>query len=86
MLLSVIKSLHDSKASTLKQREDHNSNVMPTVSDIQACIAGTCKTVANSYGDFKDKAKKQVMKQKYLFVDSTSYFLYCSIYRPGFEY
>lgn len=34
-----------------------------TVADIEACMAGTCKTVADSYGFFKNNAKEQVMKQ-----------------------
>ncbi|TKY53856.1 root UVB sensitive 6 [Spatholobus suberectus] len=59
VLLSFIKSSNESKASSLKQSEDLNSNVMHTVADIEACIADTCKIVANSYGFFKNKAKEQ---------------------------
>ncbi|KAL2339324.1 hypothetical protein Fmac_013770 [Flemingia macrophylla] len=59
VLLSFIKSSNESMASSLKQREVLNSNVLHTVADIESCIADTCKTVASSYGLFKNKAKEQ---------------------------
>nr|KYP52099.1 UPF0420 protein C16orf58 isogeny [Cajanus cajan] len=59
VLLSFLKSSNESMASSLKQREDVNSNMMHTVSDIESCIADTCKIVASSYGLFKNKAKEQ---------------------------
>ncbi|RDX84695.1 Protein root UVB sensitive 6, partial [Mucuna pruriens] len=60
VLLSFIKSANESKASSLKQREeDLNSNVMHTAADIEACMVDTCKIVANCYGLFKNKAKEQ---------------------------
>lgn len=62
LLFNLIKSWNESNASSLKQREDL-SNMTHTVADIEACMAGTCKTVADSYGCFKNKAKEQVIKQ-----------------------
>lgn len=62
LFFSLMKSLNENKASSLKQREDL-SNMTHTVADIEACMAGTCKTVADSYGCFKNKAKEQVIKQ-----------------------
>ncbi|RZC04940.1 Protein root UVB sensitive 6 isoform B [Glycine soja] len=62
LFFSLMKSLNENKASSLKQREDL-SNMTHTVADIEARIAGTCKTVADSYGCFKNKAKEQVIKQ-----------------------
>ncbi|KAK7376405.1 hypothetical protein VNO78_34691 [Psophocarpus tetragonolobus] len=56
VLFSLIKSSNDSKATS---SEVHNSNVTHSVTDIEACIADTCKIVANSYGLFKNKAKEQ---------------------------
>ncbi|KAH1243936.1 hypothetical protein AAZX31_07G253000 [Glycine max] len=58
LFFSLMKSLNENKASSLKQREDL-SNMTHTVADIEARIAGTCKTVADSYGCFKNKAKEQ---------------------------
>ncbi|KAG4929121.1 hypothetical protein AAZX31_17G002000 [Glycine max] len=58
LLFNLIKSWNESNASSLKQREDL-SNMTHTVADIEACMAGTCKTVADSYGFFKNNAKEQ---------------------------
>ncbi|KAL9325514.1 hypothetical protein ACSQ67_006159 [Phaseolus vulgaris] len=52
-------NLNKSKASSLKETGDLNSNVTHTIADIEACMADTCKIVANSYGLFKNKAKEQ---------------------------
>lgn len=60
VLLNFINSSNESKVSSWKQREDVNSNVMHSVSDLEACIADSCKIVANSYGLFKNKANEQV--------------------------
>lgn len=60
MLLSFLNSASESKVSSGKRRKDLNSNVMHTVPDLEACIADSCKIVANSYGLFKNKANEQV--------------------------
>jgi len=54
----------------VKESGDLNSNVAPTIADIEACMADTCKIVANSYGLFKNKAKEQVIEQTHLFIGS----------------
>jgi hypothetical protein len=59
VLSSFIKSLNESKVSSWKQREDLNSNVMLTVTDLEACIADSCKVVTNAYWLFKNKAHEQ---------------------------
>lgn len=79
MLLSFIKSSNENKVSSQKQREDLNSNVMLTVADLEACIADSCKVVANSYGLFKNKAKEQVNGAK-LSVCSASYHVYSALF------
>lgn len=84
MLFNLI-NLNKSKASSLKETGDLNSNVTHTIADIEACMADTCKIVANSYGLFKNKAKEQVMKQTNFYVGSASYIVYCSTFWPGFE-
>jgi len=72
VLFSLLNS-NESKASSLKENGDLNSNMTHTITDIEACMADTCKIVTNSYGLFKNKAKEQVMKQMYLSVGSASY-------------
>jgi len=69
VLFSLINS-NESKASSVKESGDLNSNVAPTIADIEACMADTCKIVANSYGLFKNKAKEQVIEQTHLFIGS----------------
>ncbi|XP_027329407.1 protein root UVB sensitive 6 isoform X2 [Abrus precatorius] len=59
VLMSFIKSSNEGKASSLKQKDDLNTNVMGTVADLEASIADSCKIVAISYGLFKNKAKEQ---------------------------
>ncbi|KAJ1400406.1 Root UVB sensitive family [Sesbania bispinosa] len=59
VLLSFIKSSNESKVSSWKQSDDLNSNLLLTVADLEACIADSCKMVANSYGLFKNKANEQ---------------------------
>ncbi|KAE9602087.1 hypothetical protein Lal_00049544 [Lupinus albus] len=59
VLLSFLNSANENKVSSWKQGEDFNSNVTHTVSDFEACIADSCKIVANSYGLFKNKANEQ---------------------------
>ncbi|CAJ2649318.1 unnamed protein product [Trifolium pratense] len=59
VLSSFIKSMNESKVSSWKQREDLNSNVMLTVTDLEACIADSCKVVTNAYWLFKNKAHEQ---------------------------
>lgn len=85
MLLSFLKSSNESKVSSWKQREDIHSNVMLTVADLEACIADSCKIVANSYGIFKNKANEQVngarISTRWLCVISC---LDCSICGLGF--
>ncbi|WVZ10544.1 hypothetical protein V8G54_015074 [Vigna mungo] len=58
VLFSLLNS-NESKASSLKESGDLNSNVRHTTADIEACMADTCKIVTNSYGLFKNKAKEQ---------------------------
>ncbi|KAJ1427079.1 Root UVB sensitive family [Sesbania bispinosa] len=77
VLLSFIKSSNESKVSSWKQRDDLNSNLLLTVADLEACIADSCKMVANSYGLFKNKANEQVNGIKHiLFIGSASYRVY----------
>ena len=59
MLLNFINSSNQSKVSSSKRGEDLNSN-MHTIADLEACVADSCKMVANTYGLFKNNAKEQV--------------------------
>ncbi|KAK4270910.1 hypothetical protein QN277_019675 [Acacia crassicarpa] len=59
VLLHFINSSNSSKISSWKKREDPNSDEMLNIAYLKACIAESCKTVSNSYGQFKNKAEEQ---------------------------
>ncbi|KAJ7967927.1 protein root UVB sensitive 6-like [Quillaja saponaria] len=59
VLLHLINSSNGGTASSQNWKEDGNLNLVPTVADLEARIAETCKMVAISYGLFKNKAREQ---------------------------
>lgn len=66
VLLHFINSTNSSKNSSWKQRNDLNSDEMLNIDYLKAHIAESCKTVSNSYAQFKNKALEQA-SENYFF-------------------
>uniref|UniRef100_A0A5B6Z7Y2 Protein root UVB sensitive 6-like n=1 Tax=Davidia involucrata TaxID=16924 RepID=A0A5B6Z7Y2_DAVIN len=59
VLLHIIHSSNEKQSSSQKHRENENSILMPTTTDLQAHIAESYKMVSALYGPFKSKATEQ---------------------------